>query len=152
MDLTVLTPHEVAFMAAVSRMAKTSIPALIEDRGNNLGAMYLIGPVTLPPLIITPNRSPRDETPWYDAFRQLWRERRFLEHEKGNVYRISGVGWQFVERLRGSKLKGADGSLVWDKIQNCLDDMGKAQIQHLDDEVVKLTTELLALCEKLAEK
>ncbi|MGD0696497.1 MAG: toll/interleukin-1 receptor domain-containing protein [Terriglobia bacterium] len=121
-----LSPEEIAILIAAAVLGGTDVPiALVPIE--QIGELILIGPLTIPPNANSPDRSLQEEERWYDAFRSLWRFRRFIRHDAENVYKVAGPGWQLIDTLKASGRTTAAGIAVWEEIIKSMRDLATAQ-------------------------
>ena len=142
-------PEEVALVVAASRATYARRASVIESSDANIGKVYSIGAVYFPPAIQTPSRSLQEAECWYEAFTSLWRDRHWIQYDKGRAYKMADPGWQFIDTLKASGVKDSEGSFVWDKVGECLNDLGKAQASKSCDEINRQSALLLQLSGKL---
>jgi hypothetical protein len=149
-----LNPHATALLIALYRNSTSqNLVPLTETSPDQVGRMYLIGPWHFPPAILSLNRDLRDEDRWYEAFTYL-RTHSFIRHDVGNVWKLAGPGWSYVDGLRELGKKAPDGTLLWDSINTCLDRLKLAQagqqggspVTGSDGDVNSLTLRLIDLC------
>jgi hypothetical protein len=112
---------------AAAQLGGTQIPISLTPI-DQTGELILIGALTLPPDINNPDLSLQAEEGWHDGFRSLLRDRGFLRHDAGNVFKIAGAGWQVIDRLKASEKKTSEGVSVWEGITKCLSDLASASL------------------------